>query len=74
MPALIIYAIITSDNGSSPDRRQLIIWTNTFPLPNGPLEKDFKEIKIKIQTIMIQGKYLLRKWGYAIAAAMRKKK
>ena len=42
--------IIGSDNGLSPDRRQVIIWTNTGLLLIGPLGTNFSEIVIKILT------------------------
>ena len=41
-------AIIGSDNGSSPDRRQAIIWTNAGILLIGPLGTNFSEIIIEI--------------------------
>ena len=40
---------IDSDNGLSPGRRQVIIWTNAGLLSIGPLETNFREIRIKIQ-------------------------
>ena len=43
-------AIIGSDNGLSPDRRQAIIWTNAGLLLIGPLRRNFSEILIKILT------------------------
>ena len=42
--------IIGSDNGSSPDRYQAIIWTNAWILLIGPLGTNFSEILIKILT------------------------
>ena len=42
--------IIGSDNGSSPGRRQAIIWTNDRILLIVPLETKFNEIFIKIHT------------------------
>ena len=42
--------IIGSDNGLSPERRQAIIWTNAGILLIGPLETNFSEILIEIQT------------------------
>ena len=44
------YAIIDSDNGLSPDRRQAIIWTNVGILLIGPLETKLREILIEIHT------------------------
>ena len=41
-------AIIGSDNGLSPGRRQAIIWTNAGILLIGPLGTNFSEILIKI--------------------------
>ena len=42
--------IIGSDNGLSPERRQAIIWNNAGILLIGPLETNFNEILIGIQT------------------------
>ena len=41
-------AIIGSDNGLSPGRRQAIIWTNAGTLLIGPLEINFSEILFEI--------------------------
>ena len=41
---------IGSDNGLSPDRRQVIIWTNAGLLLIGPLGTNFSEILIEIVT------------------------
>ena len=43
-------AIIGSDNGLSPDRRQAIIWTNAGLLLIGPVGTNFSEILIEILT------------------------
>ena len=43
-------AIIGSDNGLSPDRRQAIIWTNAGLLLIGPIRTNFSEILIEILT------------------------
>ena len=43
-------AIIGSDNGLSPARRQAIIWTKAVILLIGPLGMNFSEILIGIQT------------------------
>ena len=42
--------IIGSDNGLSPDWRQVIIWTNAGSLLMGPLGTNFSEILIEIIT------------------------
>ena len=42
--------IIGSDNGLSPGRRQVIIWTNAGILSIGPLGTKFSEILIEILT------------------------
>ena len=42
--------IIGSDNGLSPDRRQVIIWTNAGLLLTGPSGTNFSEILIEILT------------------------
>ena len=47
-------AIIGSDNGLSPDRRQAIIWTNAGLLLIGHLGTNFSEILIEILKIFIQ--------------------
>ena len=43
-------AIVGSDNGLSPDRRQAIIWPNAGLLLIGPLGTNFSEILIEILT------------------------
>ena len=43
-------AMIGSDNGLAPGRRQAIIWTNAGILSIGPLGTNFSEILIGIQT------------------------
>ena len=44
------FTIIGSDNGSSPGRRQAIIWTNAWILLIWPLGTKFSEIIIKLHT------------------------
>ena len=51
-------AIIGSDNGLSPSRRQAIIWTNAGILLNGPLETNFSEISIEIHTFSFNKMHL----------------
>ena len=51
-------AIIGSDNGMSPDRRQVIIETNAGILVIGPLETYFSEILTGIQIFFIKGNAL----------------
>ena len=46
--------IIGSDNGLAPERRQAIIWTNAGILLIGPLETNFSEILIEIQTFSLK--------------------
>ena len=46
--------IIGSDNGLSPERRQAIIWTYAGMLLIGPLETNFSETLIKIQTFSLK--------------------
>ena len=46
--------IIGLNNGLSPDRRQAIIWTNDGSLLIGPLETNFSEILIAIQTFSLK--------------------
>ena len=50
--------IIGSDNGLSPGRRQAIIWTNAGILLIGPLETNFREILIGIQTSLFKKMHL----------------
>ena len=47
-------AIIGSDNGLSPGRRQAIIWTNAGILFIGPLGANFSEILIEVQTFSLK--------------------
>ena len=47
-------AIIGSDNGLSPGRRQTIIWTNAGFLSIGPLRTYFNENLIKIQQFSLK--------------------
>ena len=46
--------IIGSDNDLSPERREAIIWTNAGVLLTGPLETNFIEILIDIQTFSLK--------------------
>ena len=50
--------IIGSDNGLSPGRRQVIIWTNVRILLIGPLGTNFSEILIEIQTCSLKKMHL----------------
>ena len=50
--------IIVSDNGLFPGWRQAIIWTNAGILLFGPLETNFCEIWIKIQTFSLKKMHL----------------
>ena len=50
--------IIASDNGSSPDWRQAIIWTNAGILLIGPLGTNFSEILIAILTFSFKKMHL----------------
>ena len=50
--------IIVSDNGLSPGRRQAIIWTNAGIWLIGPLEINFSEILIRIQTFSFKKMHL----------------
>ena len=49
---------IASDNGLSPERRQAIIWTNAGFLLIGPLQTNFSEILIRIQTFQFKKMHL----------------
>ena len=50
--------IIGSDNGLSPGRCQAIIWNNAGLLLIEPLETNFSEISIRIQTFSFKKMYL----------------
>ena len=63
--ASVNYAIIGSDNGLSPRRRQAIIWTNARILSIGPFGINFSEILIEIHTFLLKKihlKMLSGKW------------
>ena len=51
-------AIIGSDNGLSPGRRQAITWTNADLLSIGPLETNFSEVGIEIQNLSFMKMHL----------------
>ena len=51
--------IIVSNNGLSPGRRQVIIWTNAGILLVGPLGTNFSKIEIEIMTLLFK-KVLLK--------------
>ena len=51
-------AIIGSDNGLSPGRRQAIIWNNAGLLLIEPLGANFSEISIGIQTFSFKKMHL----------------
>ena len=64
---------IGSDNGLSPGRRQVIIWTNAGILLIGPLGTNFSEILIEIHSFSFKKMYLkcrLRKGDYLVSASM----
>ena len=66
-------AIIGSDNGLSPGRRQAIIWTNAGILLIGPLGTNFSEILIGIQTFSFKKMHLKMssaKWRLFVSASM----
>ena len=50
--------IIGSDNGSSPGRRQVIIWTNAGIMLIGALGTNFSEILIEIYTFSLKKMHL----------------
>ena len=65
--------IIGSDNGLSPDRRQVIIWTNAELLLIGPLGTNVIEILIGIQTFSFKKMHLKMssaKWRSFVSASM----
>ena len=67
-------AIIGSDNGWTPGRRQAIIWTNAGILLIGPLGANFSVILITILTFSfkkMQFKVSFAKWGgHFVSASM----
>ena len=50
--------IIGSDNGLSPGRRQVIIWTNAGILLIGPLGTNFSEVEIGIHAFSYKKMHL----------------
>ena len=56
--ATLNWVIISSDNGLSPVRRQVIIWTNAGILLIGPLGTNFSEILVGIQTFSFKKLHL----------------
>ena len=56
-------AITGSDNGLSPVRHQVIIWTNAGLLSIGTLEKNFSEFLIAIQTLSFKKMHLKMLFG-----------
>ena len=66
-------AIIGSDNGLSPGRRQAIIWTIAGILVIGPSGTNFSEILIGIQTFSLKKMHLKissAKWRPFVSASM----
>ena len=65
-------AIIGSDNGLSPGRRQAIIWTNAGILLIGPLGTNFSETLIRIQTFSFKKMHSkpLENSGHFFSASM----
>ena len=59
-------SIIDSDNGSSPGRRQAIIWTNAGILLIRPLGTNFSEILVAILT------FSLKKMSLKVSSAKRR--
>ena len=58
-------AIIGSDNGSSPDRRQSTIWTNADLLSTGPSGTTFSEIRIETEQLFFKKIYFKMSSGLA---------
>ena len=71
MYASVNWAIIGSDNGVSPVRRQALIWTNARTLLIGPLGTDFTEILIEIYTFSFK-KMSLKMSSVKMAAILSK--
>ena len=72
MYASVNWAIIGSDNGVSPVRRQALIWTNARMLLIGPLGTDFTEILIEIYTFSLK-KMSLKMPSVKMAAILSRK-
>ena len=65
--------VIGSDNGLSPEQRKAIIWTNAGILLIGPLETNFSEILIGIQTFSFKKMHLemsSAKWHPFVSSSM----
>ena len=65
--------ILGSENGLSPIPRQAIIWTSAGILSIGPLEANFSEIVIEIETFSLTKmpmKCRLRNRGYFVHGKM----
>ena len=63
-------AVIGSDNGLSPDRRQPNIWTNAGILLIGPSGTNFREIVIEIHTFSFIWKCRLENNGHFVSVSM----
>ena len=61
--------ITGSDNSLSPERHQVIIWTNAGILLIGPLGTNFSEILIEIQTFSLKKIRRLRNGVYFVSAS-----
>ena len=61
---------IGSDNGLSPGRRQIIIWTNTGILLIGPLRTNFDGILIDSHTLKSIWKCCLENGGHFVSPSM----
>ena len=67
-------AIIGSDDGLSPGRRQAVIWTNSRILLIGPQGTNFNEILIEVHTFPLKkipiSKCCLENGGHFVSASM----
>ena len=70
-------SIIGSENGLSPGRRQVIIWSNAGILLIGPFGTNFSQILIEIQTFPFKNMYLkmssAKWWPFCLGLKCAKK-
>ena len=66
MYASVTYAIIVSDNGLSPSRRQAIIWINAWISLIEPLGANFSEVVIEIHIFSFKNAFERVVWKMAV--------
>ena len=65
MYASVTYAIIVSDNGLSPSRRQAIIWINAWISLIEPLGTNFSEVVIEINIFSFNRIFIVQ-WSLGV--------